>query len=72
MSRMMDPLAVATRLGVDRKTVYKLIHGGALPARRIGPRVLRIAESDLENFLAGPSVSVTALDSERLNDAAIR
>jgi excisionase family DNA binding protein len=42
---------VADQLGVHPETVRRLIHDGRLEAVRIG-RVLRIAASELDGFLA--------------------
>jgi excisionase family DNA binding protein len=42
---------VADQLGVHPETVRRLIHDGRLQAVRVG-RVLRIAASELDGFLA--------------------
>lgn len=43
--------AVAVRLGVVDRTVYRLIDHGDLPAYRIG-RLIRVRRQDLDGFLA--------------------
>lgn len=45
------PEAVATRLGVDRTTVWRWIKDGKLPAFRPGRNVTRISEVDLDAFI---------------------
>jgi len=52
VGRMLTPEEVAQRLGVARLTVYSWIRTGVLPATRLGRRILRIREADLEGFLA--------------------
>ena len=38
---------------VDPKTIRRRISDGDLRATRLGPRLIRIAEADLDAFLAG-------------------
>jgi len=50
---MPDPIELtvadaATRLGVDHKTIRRMITRGDLPARRVGPRLIRIRTVDLD------------------------
>ena len=41
--------------GVERNTLYRLIKSGRIPAVNIGPRLIRIKRSDMENlFLTRP------------------
>lgn len=49
---VLDPLEIAERLNVDRRTVYKLLHSGELRGRRVG-RVWRVTEDNLRRFLDG-------------------
>ncbi len=42
---------VAARMRVSKMTVYRLLHGGELPAVRVG-RSFRVREHDVEVYLA--------------------
>lgn len=44
---------MARRMGVSRMTVYRLIHGGVLPAARFGQRLIRVREHDFQAYLDG-------------------
>lgn len=51
---------VAARLRVSKMTVYRLVHGGELPAARVG-RSFRVPRRAVEDHLRrGPSVPVDA------------
>ncbi|VXC30581.1 DNA binding domain-containing protein, excisionase family [Nocardioides sp. AX2bis] len=41
---------VATRMRVSKMTVYRLLHGGDLPAVRVG-RSFRVREEDVDEYL---------------------
>ncbi len=41
---------VATRMRVSKMTVYRLLHGGELPAVRVG-RSFRVREEDVDEYL---------------------
>lgn len=41
---------VATRMRVSKMTVYRLLHGGDLPAVRVG-RSFRVREDDVDEYL---------------------
>lgn len=41
---------VADRMRVSKMTVYRFVHGGELPAVRVG-RSFRVTEEDLNEFL---------------------
>ena len=41
---------VAARMRVSKMTVYRLVHGGDLPAVRVG-RSFRVLESDVDEYL---------------------
>ena len=47
----------ADRLGICVKTLDGLIRRGQLPASKIGPRIVRIDERDLEAYVAGRLVA---------------
>lgn len=49
-TRWMGTPAVAAYLGVNQRTVYRLIDEGELPAYKLG-RVIRLKESDVAEFL---------------------
>ena len=42
----------AAELGIDERTVRRYIDDGALPAARIGGRLIRIKVTDIEELLA--------------------
>lgn len=48
--RWLGSAAAANRLGVQQRTLYKMIDGGGLPAYRIG-RVIRLRERDVDPFI---------------------
>ena len=41
---------VATMMRVSKMTVYRLVHGGELPAVRVG-RSFRVSEDDVQEYL---------------------
>ena len=41
---------VATKMRVSKMTVYRLVHGGELPAVRVG-RSFRVTEDDVNEYL---------------------
>ena len=47
----------AERLGISLPTLDGLIRRGQLTAYRIGPRIVRIEEKDLDAYLAGRLVA---------------
>ena len=47
----------AERLGISLPTLDGLIRRGQLPASKIGPRIVRIDERDLEAYVAGRLVA---------------
>ena len=49
MSKYLTVGEAASRLGVEYKTVYRLIRSGDIPAGKIG-RIYRIREGDLSAF----------------------
>ena len=56
----------AERLGVEYKTVYRLVRGGEIPAGKIG-RVYRIREEDLDAYFEQQKERIA---SEARRDAA--
>lgn len=50
MGKYLKVTQACERTELDKKTLYKAIEQGHLPASRIG-RVWRIAEADLERFM---------------------
>ncbi len=52
------------RLGVDQRTVYRLIDDGKLTAYKFG-RLIRVREPDLERFLESARISPGSLEHLR-------
>ena len=48
---------VAEILQVHEQTVWRYLRNGSLPAVRLGRRVVRVARSDLETFIASGRTS---------------
>lgn len=53
---MLKPTDVARRLNVNRATVTRWIRQGKLKATRLGEKLYRISEEDLEAFLNEDSI----------------
>ena len=53
----------ARRLGVTPRTLYRFIDEGHLPAYRFG-RVIRLKESEVEQFIEDCRIAPGSLDSE--------
>jgi excisionase family DNA binding protein len=53
----LTPTEAAGRLRVSKMTVYRLIHGGHLPAVQIG-KAFRIRAADLESYLEAATVRI--------------
>ena len=51
MSEFVTTKCLAERLGVSQRYVQKLVHDGAIPHLRLGPKSIRIASVDAEQFL---------------------
>jgi excisionase family DNA binding protein len=49
--RLLKPMEVALRLGLRRTACYGLLGSGALPVIRLNPRVVRVRESDLDEWV---------------------
>ena len=49
MAKYLNLEEVADRLGVEYKTVYRLVRQGDLPAGKIG-RIYRVQEEDIESY----------------------
>ena len=47
---------VANRLGMDSRTVQRLINDGKLPAFRFAKREFRVNETDLDEFIKNSKV----------------
>ena len=50
MDKLLSIEDVAEAVGLEYKTIYRLVRSGELPATRIG-RVYRVYQADLETFL---------------------
>jgi excisionase family DNA binding protein len=50
---LLTPKQVADALGVHLNTVYRLIANGDLTAVRVGPKLLRVNKTELNNYLKG-------------------
>ena len=48
--RFLTVAEVATMMRVSKMTVYRLVHGGELPALRVG-RSFRVLEEDVNEYL---------------------
>ena len=48
--RLLTALEVAERMRVSKMTVYRLVHGGELPAVRVG-RSFRVSEKDVNEYI---------------------
>lgn len=48
--RFLTVAEVATMMRVSKMTVYRLVHGGDLPAVRVG-RSFRVSEDDVQEYL---------------------
>lgn len=55
----LKPTEVAAIMNVDRKTVYKAIHSGELPAIRVG-RLLKVHRSDINALAVRPDTHHSA------------
>jgi excisionase family DNA binding protein len=49
-ARFLTIAEVATKMRVSKMTVYRLVHGGELPAVRVG-RSFRVTEDDVNEYL---------------------
>jgi excisionase family DNA binding protein len=49
-SKFLTVAEVAAMMRVSKMTVYRLVHGGDLPAVRVG-RSFRVKESDVDEYL---------------------
>jgi excisionase family DNA binding protein len=49
-SNFLTVAEVAAMMRVSKMTVYRLVHGGELPAVRVG-RSFRVKESDVDEYL---------------------
>ncbi|MCP4604391.1 MAG: helix-turn-helix domain-containing protein [Proteobacteria bacterium] len=59
---------VSIRLGIKRNTLYSLVHKHRIPHVRLGKRLVRFPEHQLEQWIADSLVLPTGLKRE---DAAI-
>ena len=57
MSTMLTRKEAAERLAISLRTLDGLIARGQLPAYRIGPKSVRLRESDLDAYVAGRLVA---------------
>lgn len=52
MNKLLKPSDVASRLGIGRSKTYDLIKAGVLPSVRLGKRLVRVPESELDALIA--------------------
>lgn len=64
--RYLTVAEVADMMRLSRMTVYRLVHGGELPAVRVG-RSFRVPQDALEAYLAASSVDRAVEDEGRLS-----
>lgn len=50
-TRLLSRQEAAERLGVSLRTLDGMVQRGVLPAYRIGPKIVRLKETDLEAYL---------------------
>lgn len=62
--RYLTVAEVADVMRVSRMTVYRLVHGGELPAVRVG-RSFRVPQDALDTYLAASSTEHLAEQTER-------
>lgn len=60
--RYLTVAEVAEQMRVSRMTVYRLVHGGDLPAVRVG-RSFRVPQDALDAYLASAAVDQDRLSS---------
>jgi excisionase family DNA binding protein len=51
VKQIMTPKEAAEVLGVHTATIYKLVKTGELPSVKLGPKLIRISESDLQKYI---------------------
>lgn len=56
-AKLLTRQEAAARLSVSLRTLDGLISRGALPAYRIGPKMVRIKDTELEDYLNGRLVA---------------
>ena len=59
--RWMSTRETSERLGVTLRTLYRFINEGQIPAFKLG-RVIRLKESDVEDFIEGARIAPGALE----------
>jgi len=64
--RYLTVAEVADMMRLSRMTVYRLVHGGELPAVRVG-RSFRVPQDALAAYLAASSVEVPTEREDRLS-----
>jgi len=64
--RYLTVAEVAEMMRLSRMTVYRLVHGGELPAVRVG-RSFRVPQDALVAYLAASSVEVPTEREDRLS-----
>lgn len=58
---MLTVREIASRLGLSKMTIYRLVDAGTIPAVRVG-RSLRVSREDFESYLGRVRTSATARD----------
>jgi excisionase family DNA binding protein len=51
VSKYLTPREVASELEVSPATVVRWVRDGVIPAKRFGPRIIKIARNEVEQFV---------------------
>jgi excisionase family DNA binding protein len=51
VSKYLTPQQVASELEVSAATVVRWVRDGVIPAKRFGPRIIKIARNEVEQFI---------------------
>ena len=67
---LLDVDQAAARLGISRRSLYRLVDGGAPHRRLKGVRGVKFASQDLEQIVAGSAVQAPAVPARRARRAS--